>query len=243
MDSRLIQTALKVIYPPRCLTCSTLVDSDFGLCGSCWRETKFINGAVCDACGIPLMGDFDSGTFYCDECQQANRPWLRGRAALVYQGNGRRIVLGLKHADRQDIVGPASKWMAAAANDLVTSKTLLIPIPLHWSRLLKRRYNQAALLAQGVARELDLPCCPDGLMRIKRTLPLDGMGRDQRVTNLKGVLKMHPKRRRYFIGRQILLVDDVMTSGATLAEATKACLDAGAANVNILTLARVEKDA
>jgi ComF family protein len=243
MDSRTIQTALKVIYPPRCLTCSTLVDSDFGLCGSCWRDTKFVSGSICDACGVSLMGGDDDGVHYCDDCQRAERPWHRGRAALLYKDSGRRIVLGLKHADRQDIVGPASKWMAAAAVDIIRPKMLVVPVPLHWSRLLKRRYNQAALLAQGVARELELSWCPDALQRLKRTLPLDGMGRDQRMSHLSGVLRCHPKRRHRVAGRSILLIDDVMTSGATLSEATRACLDAGAANVNILTLARVEKEA
>ncbi|MFT5796379.1 MAG: ComF family protein [Candidatus Azotimanducaceae bacterium] len=243
MDSGTIQTALHMIYPPMCLTCSAMVDSDFGLCGTCWRETKFIGGAICDACGTPLMGADVAGAFHCDDCIKIERPWQRGRSALLYKDNGRRVVLGLKHGDRQDVVGPASKWMAAVARDIISPNMLLIPIPLHWSRLLKRRYNQAALLAQGVAGQLDLAWCPDGLQRLKRTQSLDGMGRDERFAHLEGVIRAHPRRRRRMIGRSVLLVDDVMTSGATLAAATIACLEGGAANVNILTLARVAKDA
>lgn len=243
MDSRTIQTALHVIYPPRCLTCSAMVDSDFGLCGPCWRDTRFIGGAVCDGCGGPLMGNDAAGTFHCDDCIKITRPWQQGRSALLYKDNGRRVVLGLKHGDRQDVVGPASKWMASAAREIIKPNMLVVPIPLHWSRLLKRRYNQAALLAQGVARELDLAWCPDALQRLKRTRSLDGMGRDARFAHLEGVIKAHPRRRRRMIGRSVLLVDDVMTSGATLTAATDACLAGGAANVSVLTLARVTKDA
>ena len=243
MDSSTIQTALQVIYPPRCLTCSTMVDSDFGLCGPCWRNTQFIGGAVCDGCGTPLMGDDVVGTFHCDDCIHTIRPWQHGRSALLYKDNGRRIVLSLKHGDRQDVAGPASKWMAAAVRDIIEPNMLVIPIPLHWSRLLKRKYNQASLLAQGVAGQLDLAWCPDALRRLKRTRPLDGMGRDERFAHLHGVIKTHPKRRRRMIGRAVLLVDDVMTSGATLTAATDACLAGGSASVSVLTLARVVKDA
>ena len=243
MDSGTIQTALRLIYPPRCLTCSTMVDSDFGLCGPCWRDTRFIGGAVCDGCGAPLMGDDASGEVHCDDCIKTTRPWQQGRSALPYKDNGRRVVLGLKHGDRQDVVGPASKWMAAAAREIAKPNMLVVPVPLHWSKLLKRRYNQAALLAQGVAAQLDLAWCPDALQRLKRTHSLDGMGRDARFAHLEGVINAHPRRRRRMIGRSVLLVDDVMTSGATLAAATDACLMGGAANVSVLTLARVTKDA
>ena len=189
------------------------------------------------------MGDDAAGTFHCDDCISMTRPWQHGRSALLYKDNGRRVVLGLKHGDRQDVVGPASKWMAAVVRDIIEPNMLVIPIPLHWSRLLKRRYNQAALLAQGVAGQLDLAWCPDALQRLKRTRPLDGMGRDERFEHLTGVIKAHPRRRHRMIGRPVLLVDDVMTSGATLSAATDACLVGGAANVSVLTLARVAKDA
>jgi predicted amidophosphoribosyltransferase len=190
-----------------------------------------------------LMGDDVAGTFHCDDCIKITRPWQHGRAALLYKDNGRRIVLGLKHGDRQDVVGPASVWMAAVARDIIKPNMLVVPVPLHWSRLLKRRYNQAALLAQGVAAQLDLAWCPDALQRLKRTRSLDGMGRDERFAHMADVIKAHPNRRRRMIGRPVLLIDDVMTSGATLAAATEACYLGGAGHVCVLTLARAAKDA
>jgi ComF family protein len=189
------------------------------------------------------MGDDASGEVHCDDCIKTTRPWQQGRSALPYKDNGRRVVLGLKHGDRQDVVGPASKWMAAAAREIAKPNMLVVTVPLHLSRLLKRRYNQAALLAQGVVAQLDLAWCPDALQRLKRTRSLDGMGLDARFAHLEGVINAHPRRRRRMIGRSVLLVDDVMTSGATLAAATDACLMGGAANVSVLTLARVTKDA
>jgi ComF family protein len=189
------------------------------------------------------MGNDTTGTFHCDDCINTTRPWQQGRSALLYKDNGRRVVLGLKHGDRQDIVGPSSKWMATVAREIIKPNMLVVPIPLHWSRLLKRRYNQAALLAQGVAEQLDLAWCPDALQRLKRTRSLDGMGRDERFAHLEGVIQVHPRRRHRMIGRSVLLVDDVMTSGATLAAGTDACVAGGAENVSVLTLARVAKDA
>lgn len=242
MTRSIIQTALQLIYPPRCLTCSAMVDSDFGLCGPCWRDTQFIGGAICDGCGTPLMGDKGLGTLHCDDCIRIARPWQHGRAALLYKDNGRRIVLGLKHGDRQDVVGPASLWMAAVARDIVKPNMLVVPAPLHWSRLLKRRYNQSGLLAQAVAKHLDLAWCPDVLQRMKRTRSLDGMTRDQRFEHLQGVIRVHPNRRRRIVGRPVLLIDDVMTSGATLAATTDACHLGGADHVCVLTLARAAKD-
>lgn len=235
--------ALRMIYPPRCLTCPEPVTTDFGLCAACWRDAAFIGGMVCDACGTPLPGDADSPAALCDDCLTIARPWERGRAALIYSGTGRKIVLALKHGDRLDLAGPAGAWMARAANPILRPGMVVAPVPLHWTRLLRRRYNQSALLAQAVARETGLDCCPDLLIRPRRTPTQDGRGRDARFANVAGRIRAHPRRTAILRDRPVLIVDDVMTSGATLAAAAEACLVAGAATVCVLALARVAKDA
>ena len=138
-----IQTALGLLYPPRCIGCGDLVDSDFGLCGLCWRDTPFIGGTICDTCGVPLPGQPDGEKLECDDCMERPRPWSRGRAALVYKDRARQLVLALKHGDRSDIAQPAGQWMARSVKPVLSENCLVAPVPLHWSRLLKRRYNQA----------------------------------------------------------------------------------------------------
>lgn len=245
-----MQSTLHLLYPPHCLACDTSVVSDFGLCGPCWRDTAFIGGLVCDACGAPLAGDAGDesgdgggGPEYCDDCLQLNRPWRRGRAALLYRDTGRRLVLALKHGDRHDLVGPAAGWMARAAAPILRPDMLVAPVPLHWWRLLTRRFNQSALLAGALAKKAGLAFCPDLLVRPHRTETQDGRDRDGRFANVHGAIAPHRWRGRQAAGRHVLLVDDVMTSGATLSAATAACLAAGAASVSVVTLARVAKDA
>lgn len=233
---------MRVIYPPRCSLCGDMVESDFGLCATCWRETPFISGLVCNACGTPLPGEDTSDDLLCDDCLQTTRPWSKGRSTLIYRDKARKLVLALKHGDRDDMVYPAARWMARAAHDLLSDNTLLAPVPLHWTRLLKRRYNQSALLAQALGRELKLPCCPDLLLRKTRTRSLNGLGFAERHAVLDGVIHPNPRRLALVKGRHILLVDDVMTSGATLSACAQACLKANAEDVKIMTLARVIKD-
>ncbi|WP_339768789.1 ComF family protein [uncultured Pseudosulfitobacter sp.] len=238
-----LQTALSLIYPARCLGCGVVVNDDFGLCGICWRDTPFVGGAICDSCGGPLPGQQGVDVAHCDDCLRDPPPWDQGRAALVYRDRARVLVLSLKHADRQEVVVPASGWMAHAVRDIVTPDTLVAPIPLHWTRMLARRYNQSALLADAMAKRLELSYCPDLLVRIRRTRSLDKLDRTQRRAVLDGVLKLNPKRgHRIAAGRPVILVDDVMTSGATLAEATRAIRASGAGRVCVVTLARVTKD-
>lgn len=238
-----IQTALAAVYPARCLTCGTLVDSDFGLCGPCWRDTAFLGGTVCDCCGVPLPAAEWQDDLLCDGCITHPRPWAQGRAAMLYTQTGRKLVLALKHGDRQEIAKPAALWMANALGDIVEENTLIVPIPLHWIRMIKRRYNQSALLAQALAGHMSLQCVPEVLQRVKPTRPLDGLGRDERYQMLQDAIRVNSKVRHQVIRRPILLVDDVMTSGATLSAATEALQQAGAGHISVVTLARVAKEA
>ena len=236
-----MQSVIRAIYPPHCVACEEQTAEDHGLCGACWRDTQFIHGLTCDACGTPLMGS-GTGPLHCDDCMTIARPWDQGRAALVYDGVGRRLVLNLKHGDRTDLAVPAAKWMLHAGRGIVRADMVVVPVPLHWSRLIARRYNQAALLSRLVARGLGAAHVPDALRRVTRNPKMEAVGRDARFAALQGAIAHHPKRRHLLHGRDVLIVDDVMTSGATLAAATEAADAAGAGRVCVLTLARVVKE-
>lgn len=237
-----MQSVVRLFYPPQCVSCDARVEHDFALCGACWKDTHFISGLVCDSCGTPLPGQSQQAREYCDDCLHQTPPWARGRAALIYRGNARRLILSLKHADRVDLAHPAGRWMAASAGAIAEPDMLVVAIPAHWTRLLSRRYNQAALLARRVADHLSLPAMPDALVRVRRTAVHDGLSRTQRFANMDKAIEPHRKRASHLRGRKILLVDDVMTSGATFGAATRACYAAGASQVSILALARVAKD-
>ena len=161
---------------------------------------------------------------------------------MIYKERARKLVLALKHGDRAEIARPAGLWLARAARPFLNDDMLIAPVPLHWSRLLKRRYNQSALLAQALARETGLAICPDLLIRPNRTTPQDGKSAARRFSDLNGTIAPHPKRRHRMAARSVLLVDDVMTSGATLAACAEACRRGGARDIFVVTLARVAKD-
>lgn len=151
-------------------------------------------------------------------------------------------MMGLKHGDRTDIARPAAQWMARVSQPILQDDMVIAPVPLHWTRLFKRRYNQSALLADGVGRLTGLPVCADLLQRTKRTPMLDGLTAQERAQTLRDVIRVHPRRHSYLRDRTVLLIDDVMTSGATLSACSRICLDAGARDVRVLVLARVTKD-
>ena len=238
-----LQSVIRAIYPPQCVACDAQTEAEHGLCGPCWVQTAFISGAICDTCGAPLMGEDFGEILQCDDCMQIARPWDRGRAAVVYKGVGRKLVLSLKHGDRLHLAWPAAGWMASQVADLIDDRTVIVPVPLHWSRLVQRKYNQASVLAQDLGKRLKRPVLVDGLVRLGRTPMLDGKGRDARFAALADTIAPHPKRVSRLAGRSVLLVDDVMTSGATLAACTEAARKAGANQVMTVTLARVVKDA
>lgn len=237
-----MQSALRFVLPPQCLSCGGLVAEEFGLCADCWRDTSFIEGLVCDGCGVPLPGLDEGRAEHCDDCLTIARPWSRGRAAMLYAGTGRRLVLGLKHGDRLDMARPAARWLARAGAPLLEPGMLIAPVPLHWTRLVRRRYNQSAVLARALADLTGLDHCPDLFLRRRRTGSQEGRDRDGRFANVSGAISVHPGRGPRLTGKPVLIVDDVMTSGATLAAAADAALAAGALRVCVLVLARVAKD-
>jgi len=179
----------------------------------------------------------------CDECATLARPWQRGRAAVHYSGTARRLVLALKHGDRTELAATGAKWMAQAGQPVLSSDAILVPIPIHRIRLLFRRYNQAVLLGRRLSSETGLPCAPMALCRKRATQVQDGMTVDQRFQNTEGSIVPNGEAARVIEGRPVVLIDDVMTSGATFAAATEACISAGATHVSVLALARVVKDA
>ncbi|WP_375260333.1 double zinc ribbon domain-containing protein [Palleronia sp.] len=236
------QSVVDAIYPPGCAFCDAETEAAGGLCGACWRDTQFLKGCICDLCGAPLPGEDVAAGLRCDDCLVIGRPWSRGRSALAYAGPARTMVLRLKHGDRLDLVAPAARWMADAGQAIWPDAPLLVPVPCHWTRRAKRRYNQAALLARGIARLTKAEVAPRALVRTSRTTLLDGKNQEERFETLSGVISAHSGQRRVIAGRNVIVIDDVMTSGATLTASTEALFAAGAQDVRVLALARVLKE-
>lgn len=238
-----LQRLIRAIYPAQCVACDAPTETEFGLCGTCWAETQFIGSVICDTCGAPLPGEPTSEALQCDDCLTIARPWAQGRAVFAYAGTGRRLILGLKHGDRTDVVPAMTRWMQPKLDDMALQDPLIVPVPLHWTRLARRRYNQSALLARALGRQTGWAVCVDALHRPQRTVPLDGHTRDARFAQMAGAITCAQKRCDHLVGRHVLLIDDVMTSGATLAASAEAAKTGGAKDVSVVTLARVVKDA
>jgi ComF family protein len=228
---------IDTIWPPRCLACTAATAEAQGLCAACWRETHFIAGTVCRRCGVPLHGAAGAEDV-CESCTRHPPAWDRGAAALIYAGAGRRMVLALKHGDRLDMTGPLAGWMAIAGGALLPEAELIAPVPLHWRRLVRRRYNQSAELARQLARRSGRPLVVDLLTRRWATAPQAG-GRVARAANQANAFALTPRHAERVRGRRVLLVDDVLTSGATLSACADTLRAAGASGVDVLALARV----
>lgn len=167
-----MQSLIQIQYPPQCVMCEARTEVDFALCGRCWAETRFINGLCCDGCGSPVPGQGEPEfVILCDDCIVTARPWSKGSAAMLYKDKARRLVLSLKHGARTDLARAAGPWLARAAGPLITSETLIVCVPLHHFRLLRRKFNQAALLAGQTAAVAGVQCCPDALIPPKKTAP------------------------------------------------------------------------
>lgn len=244
--SRTLDAARDAIYPDLCPVCRGRTATRHGLCPDCWPEVDFIAGPTCGQCGAPVAGGaIEAGeALTCDGCLHAPPAWSRGAAAVVYAGVGRRLALALKHGDRLDIAPVAAGWMLRAGGPLVRNADLIAPAPLHWRRLLRRRFNQSGELARELAAQAGRPeaLALDLLTRVRATPSQDGRTRSGRVENVAGAFRLSPAAARKVAGRRVLLIDDVLTTGATLSACAATCLDAGAAEVTALVFARVSRE-
>ncbi|MBO9501974.1 ComF family protein [Brevundimonas sp. A19_0] len=206
-----------------------------------WSRITFLEDPVCDGCGAPFTvdsGDFGEGR--CAPCLSHPMAFGRARAACLYDDGSRPLILRFKHADDQPLAPLFARWLSRAARPLLEQADAVVPVPLHRSRLLARRFNQAAEIARPLARAERLDYLPDALVRRTRTASQGGLGFRRRHQNVKGVFSVPDTRRARLRGRHILLVDDVLTTGATAEACAKALLDAGARAVDLAVVARVQ---
>jgi len=242
---------LDAVLPPLCLGCGEIVGQPGALCAACWQGFSFIAAPQCTQCGDPFAEDLGPDA-QCAACLARPPKFRRARAALAYDTQSRRLVLPFKHGDRTDIARACGGWMARAGSELLREADLIAPVPLHWRRLLVRRYNQALLLARVVARAApqttalaatERRLAPDLLRRHRWTGSQAGLRAKERRSNVREAFEIHPRWANGVAGKTVLLVDDVLTTGATAEACARVLQRGGARHVDVLTLARVVRAA
>lgn len=239
---------LDAVLPPTCAKCRVVVERNGTLCADCWKALRFLGPPWCQCCGFPFefegaeadpLGHDASLGPLCADCLQSPKAFDRARAALGYDDASRDLILAFKHADRTETALNLASWMALAGSELLEDADIIVPVPLHRWRLFLRRYNQSALLAQRLADHCNKPFYAQVLERQRATPSQGHLSRAARRRNVSGAFRIRPAMKSRIEGRRVLVIDDVYTSGATIA-ACVGCLRAGGAEaVDVLTLARV----
>ncbi len=209
-----------------------------GMSASAFAKITFLDDPVCDGCGL-AMPYAEAALERCPACQAKPKAFQRARAACVYDEHSRELVLKLKHADRTDLAGLFAHWLSRSAVDLLAEADAVVPVPVHRTRLFTRRYNQAAEIARPLARMAGLAYLPDALIRKRDTASQGGKSASGRRRNVAAAFVVPETRRARVVGRRIVLVDDVLTTGATAEGCARALLAAGAASVTLSVVARV----
>eukprot|EP01037_Dinobryon_pediforme_P014322 gene14322-14445_t len=233
------KTVLDVIYPPSCLACRAAIAEPDRLCPQCWTKMRFIERPYCERLGTPFAQDLGAGLL---SPQALAYPPVYNRARAVAHfedGPARHLVHRLKYGDRMELAKPMGHWMARAGAEVLATADVLVPVPLHPKKLGARRFNQAMVLAESISHHCAVPVASTALSRVKVTQPQVGLSRAQRATNVQGAFRVLPDAAFEVSGRNVVLVDDVLTSGATLNAAARALLRGGATSVDVLVFARV----
>ncbi len=231
---------LNAVLPPQCLACNAVVDTPGHLCGACFGNFTFITPPHCGICGLPLEQTI-TDDLICGACVAERPVYGQARAVFIYDKHSRPLVLKLKHGDRTDMAVHLARWLLRSGREVLETADVLVPVPLHRWRLLMRTYNQSALLAHAAGKLSGKTVVADVLIRTKSTPPQGGLSRADRRRN---VAKAFGVRRPARIeGKRVLLIDDVLTSGATANACALTLIQAGAAGVDVLALARVPNPA
>lgn len=231
---------LDAVLPPRCLACQEPMAPPGGLCPDCWPLVRFLAEPLCRRCGIPMAGP---GVEVCGACADHPPAYGQARAVFAYEDGSRDLILRLKHADALAGVPVLARWMLRPGAEMLRTADWLVPVPLHWRRLFQRRYNQSAELARALARIAGVRALPDGLVRTRRTPSQGGLSRRQRQANVRDAFAVPHRHQARVRGGHAVVIDDVMTTGATVDACAAALLAAGARRVDVLCLARVEEGA
>jgi ComF family protein len=237
MCGQIGKLALDIALPTLCIACREPVDGE-GVCAACWGKLSFIERPYCPKLGIPFV--YDPGPELLSMEAIANPPaYARARAAVRYDDIARTLVHALKYQDRTDLAPIMGRWMARAGRELLDGADALVPVPLHWQRSFSRRFNQSGALAAAIARQSGVKLRTDALLRVRATEQQVGLSRSQRARNVQGAFEIPRERLSDVQERRIVLVDDVLTTGATLDACARALLRAKAAEVSVLVFARV----
>jgi ComF family protein len=233
-----MRTALEVVLPPLCPSCREPLGDGAGLCAACWSKLSMIEPPYCARLGIPFTYDPGPGLLSMEAI--ANPPaYDRARAAVRYDDVARALVHAYKYGDRLDLAPLMGRWMARAGRELIDGADAFVPVPLHWRRLWARRFNQSASLAGAMSSLTSLPVHHDALKRVRATPQQVGLSKSERAENVQGAFRVPAESKGAVKGRRFILVDDVLTSGATADTCARALLRAGAAHVDVLVFARV----
>jgi ComF family protein len=230
------RSVLDLLLPPSSLDGEAALSG--GLTASAFSKLTFLDDPVCDGCGL-AMAYAEAAMERCPACQAKPKAFQRCRAACVYDEHSRELILKLKHADRTDLAGLFARWLSRASVDLLAEGEAVVPVPVHRTRMLSRRYNQAAEIARPLARMAGLAYLPDVLIRKRDTDSQGGKSASGRRRNVAAAFTVPEARRHRVVGRRIVLIDDVLTTGATAEGCARALLAAGAASVTLSVVARV----
>jgi ComF family protein len=237
MARALSRAVLDLALPPLCAACREPVKGH-GLCPACWSKLSFITRPYCERLGIPFVYDPGPGILSMEAI--ADPPaYNRARATVRFDEVSRALVHALKYSDRLDLAPMMGRWIAQAGREVLAEAEALVPVPLHWRRLWARRFNQSAMLATTISAVSGVPIATAALKRVKATAQQVGLTRSERAANVQGAFHVPQEGKPSVVGRRLVLVDDVLTSGATVEGCARSLLRAGAANVDVLIFARV----